>query len=219
MPTEAVSRGAMPFMADYTKSGGISTAKARRKDSAVRNKTYGLDTKAHTKRNKDEKVDLAALVPEARQARPRTYIMVEHRRRDTAAVVRALDLTAPDAPARQILPAADDDGEPLEYAVVCVTHRSPPVHAGTASQARREAKASHKWCEGCQGDQASTPAARSKAGSKAGARASSKAGTRASSKAGARASSKAGTRAGSKAGSRGSAGADGRGSGKRIKRP
>ena len=154
-------------MADYTKSGGISTAKARRKDSAARNKALGLATRGRDKQGQNEseteKADLAVLVPEARQARPRTYVMVEHRRRDTGAVVWALDLTAPDAPGKRVIPVTSDNDVPLEYAAVCTTHNSPPLHFGTASQARREAKWSHKWCEGCRGDQARTPATRSKA--------------------------------------------------------
>lgn len=154
-------------MADYTKSGGISTAKARRKDSAARNKALGLATRGRDKQGQNEsdneKAGPAVLVPEARQARPRTYVMVEHRRRDTGAVVWALDLTAPDAPDKQVIPVTADNDLLLEYAAVCTTHNSPPLHFGTASQARREAKWSHKWCEGCRGDQARTPATRSKA--------------------------------------------------------
>jgi hypothetical protein len=150
-------------MADYSKSRGISTAKARRKESAVRSKTHGLATRGRGKRSQNTEVDLTALVPVARQAKPRTYIMVEHRRRDTAAVIWALDLTAPDSPRKRAIPVENDDDVMLEYAAVCVTHASPPVHVATASQARREAKWSHKWCEGCRSDQARTPAARSKA--------------------------------------------------------
>src|ERR1700677_4903412 len=92
-------------MADRTKSGGISTAKARRKDSAARNKALGLATlgrRTGRERELDEAVsvpDLADLVPEARRTRPAAYVMVEHRRRDSGAIAQALDLTAPDAPA------------------------------------------------------------------------------------------------------------------------
>jgi hypothetical protein len=166
-------------MADYTRSGGISTAKARRKDSAARNKAHGLATRGRAKRGPNEtteqnpKLDLAALVPEARQGRPRTYVMVEHRRRDTGAVARALDLAAPNAPNASKAPNAPkpasspDDDTLLEFAVVCVTHHSPPVHYATAARARKEVKWSHKWCEDCRGDQARTPAARSKASGKA----------------------------------------------------
>ncbi|HEY1627770.1 MAG TPA: hypothetical protein VGG16_28670 [Streptosporangiaceae bacterium] len=158
-------------MADYTKSGGISTAKARRKDSAARNKALGLATRGRDKRGQPEAepqdVDLAALVPEARQAKakakPRQYKMLEHRRRDTGAVIWALDLTAPDAPDKRVAPVTNDHDVVLEYAAVCVTHDSPPAHFATAPQARREAKWSHKWCEDCRGDQARTPATRSKA--------------------------------------------------------
>ena len=154
-------------MADNTKSGGISTAKARRKDSAARTKALGLATRGRDKQGQNdsgnENADLAVLVPEAREARPRTYVMVEHRRRDTGAVVWALDLTAPDAPRKRVVPVTNDADMLLEYAAVCTTHNSPPLHFGTASQARREAKWSHKWCEGCRGDQARTPATRSKA--------------------------------------------------------
>ena len=150
-------------MADYTKSGGITTAKARRKDSAVRDK--GLAPGDRAKRGQDEgdAIDVADLVPEARQTRTHRYVMVEHRRRDTGAVIRALDLTAPDAPDQPVRPAVNDYDVPLEYAAVCETHSSPPAHVATAAQARREAKSSHKWCEGCRADQARTPAARSKA--------------------------------------------------------
>jgi hypothetical protein len=160
------SLGAMSLMADYTKSRGISTAKARRKESAVRNKAHGLATRGRGKRGQNDEgaeINLPALVPQARQAKPRTYIMVEHRRRDTAAVIWALDLTAPDSPRKRVIPVTNDDDVLLEYAAVCTTHSSPPVHFATASQARREAKWSHKWCEGCRSDQARTPAARSKA--------------------------------------------------------
>jgi hypothetical protein len=157
--------GAISAMADHTKSGGISTAKARRKDSAARSKALGLATRGRDKKgeNENEKTDLAAMVPEARQDRPRTYVMVEHRRRDTAAVVWALDLTAPDAPDNRVIPVTNDYDVPLEYAAVCTTHNTPPVHFATASQARRDARWSHKWCEGCRRDQARTPATRSKA--------------------------------------------------------
>lgn len=164
-------------MADYTKSGGISTAKARRKDSAARNKALGLATLGRTKRKPGEtqvvapgetEVALAALVPESRSARPATYVMVEHKRRDTGAMTRALDLTAPDAPENRVLPAPGPDGETLlEYAVVCVTHGAGPEFRGTAPQARRDVKTSHKWCPGCRGDQARTPATRSKSRRKA----------------------------------------------------
>jgi hypothetical protein len=155
-------------MADYTKSGGISTAKARRKDAAARNKALGQATRGRTKHEPNEtgdneKIDLAAVVPVARQAKPRTYVMVKHRRRDTAADIWALDLTAPDAPDKRVVPIHNSDDVPLEYAAVCVTHQSPPAHFASASQARREAKSSHKWCEGCRGDQARTPATRGKA--------------------------------------------------------
>ena len=152
-------------MADYTKSGGISTAKARRKDSAARNKAHGLATLGRTKRKPDETAAaLAELVPESRSARPSTYVMVKHRRRDTGAVTRALDLRAPDAPRNRVVPVPGPDGESrLEYAVMCVTHDSGPVFCGTSSQARREVKTSHKWCPGCHGDQARTPATRTKA--------------------------------------------------------
>lgn len=153
-------------MADYSKSRGISTAKARRKESAVRNKAHGLATRGRGKRGQhteETEVDLAVLVPEARPAKPRPYIMVEHRRRDTAAVIWALDLNAPDAPRKRVAPATNEDNVPLEFAAVCVTHAGPPVHVATASQARREAKWSHKWCDGCRSDQARTPAARGKA--------------------------------------------------------
>jgi len=153
-------------MADRSKSGAITTAKARRKDSAARNKAHGLATlgrRTGRERELDEAVsvpDLADLVPEARRARPATYVMIEHRRRDTGAVARALDLTAPDAPVDgpRVLPA-----EGLEFAAICVTHRTEPVHYATASQARKEVKSSHKWCESCQLDRASTPATRNKA--------------------------------------------------------
>jgi hypothetical protein len=162
----------MSLMADYTKSGGISTAKARRKDSAYRNKAHGLATRGRTKQRLNEngeetgQPDLKDLVPEARQAKPRTYVMVEHRRRDTGAVIWALDLTAPDAPDERVLPVRNDDGVQLDYAAVCTTHQSPPSPVATAPQARKEAKWSHKWCEGCRADQARTPATRSKAESK-----------------------------------------------------
>jgi hypothetical protein len=161
----------MTLMADYTKSGGISTAKARRKDSAYRNKAHGLATRGRTKQKTDEtdettQPDLKALVPEARQAKPRTYVMVEHRRRDTGAVIWALDLTAPDAPDKRVLPVKNENGVQLDYAAVCITHQGPPSHVASAPQARKEAKWSHKWCEGCRSDQARTPATRSKAESK-----------------------------------------------------
>jgi hypothetical protein len=161
-------------MADYTKSGGISTAKARRKDNAARNKAHGLATRGRTKRSLDEDGDssasdesdvaLAAAVPEAREKNgPATYVMVEHRRRDSGAVARALDLTAPDAPAERVLVATGPDGEILAFAVECVTHRGGPVHYATASRARKEVKSSHKWCEACRGYLARTPATRNKA--------------------------------------------------------
>jgi hypothetical protein len=174
--------GAMSLMADYTRSGGISTAKARRKDSAARNKALGLATRGRTRRGQpegrnagqaagqaegrdqaDASIELAILVPQARAGKPRRYVMVEHRRRDTGAVAQALDLSAPDAPRKRVVPIRNDDDVLLEYAVVCVTHDSPPVHVATASRARRDAKWSHKWCDDCRGDQARTPAARSKA--------------------------------------------------------
>jgi hypothetical protein len=156
-------------MADRTKSGGISTAKARRKDNAARNKALGLATLGRTKRapgaESGPQAELADLVPEARDARPATYMMVEHRRRDSGAIARALDLTAPDAPSdrARVLPVADADGEMLGFAVICVTHSSEPVHLATASQARKEVKSSHKWCEACRLSRASTPAMRNKA--------------------------------------------------------
>jgi hypothetical protein len=158
-------------MADRTKSGAITTAKARRKDSAARNKALGLATlgrRTGRERELDEAVsvpDLADLVPEARPARPATYVMIEHRRRDTGAIARALDLTAPDTPSdrARVLPVEGQHGEMLEFAVICVTHQAPPVHYSTVSQARKEVKSSHKWCESCQLDRASTPATRNKA--------------------------------------------------------
>lgn len=162
-------------MADRVKSGAITTAKMRRKDSAARNKALGLATlgrrRTSRERELDEAVsvpdlaDLADLVPEARRARPATYLMIEHRRRDTGAIAQALDLTAPDAPSDRgrVLPVEGQDGTMLEFAVICVTHHSPPVHYATASQARKEVKSSHKWCESCQLDRASTPATRNKA--------------------------------------------------------
>jgi len=158
-------------MADRTKSGAITTAKARRKDSAARNKALGLATlgrRTGRERELDEAVsvpDLADLVPEARRARPATYVMIEHRRRDTGAIARALDLTAPDTPSdrERVLPAEGQDGTMLEFAVICVTHHTEPVHYATASQARKEVKSSHKWCGSCQLDRASTPATRNKA--------------------------------------------------------
>jgi len=161
-------------MADRTKSGGISTAKARRKDSAARNKALGLATLGRTKREPgaDEQQELAGQVPQARdgKARQATYIMVEHRRRDSGAIARALDLTAPDAPdapdapgRERVRPAADPSGEMLQFAVVCVTHQAGPVRYGTASQARKEVKSSHKWCEACRLYRAGTPAMRNKA--------------------------------------------------------
>ena len=164
-------------MADYTKSGRISTAKARRKDSAARNKAHGLATLGRSKRKPGEtpvvtsdetEVALAALVPESRSARPAMYVMVEHKRRDTGAMTQALDLAAPDAPEKRVLPAPGPDGETLlEYAVVCVTHGAGPEFCSTASQARRDVKTSHKWCPGCRGDQAHTPATRGRARRKA----------------------------------------------------
>ena len=42
-------------MADYTKSGGINTAKARRKDSAARNKALGLATRGRDKQGQTRK--------------------------------------------------------------------------------------------------------------------------------------------------------------------
>lgn len=155
-------------MADYTKSGGISTAKSRRKDDAARNKAHGLATRGRTKRTPgDAGPDTqATVVPQARDesGRPATYVLVEHRRRDTGAVARALDLTAPDAPAERVLPVPGPDGQTiLEFAVECVTHRSDPVHYGTASQARKEVKSSHKWCPACRADLARSPAMRNKA--------------------------------------------------------
>jgi hypothetical protein len=141
-------------MADYTKSGGISTAKARRKDSAARNKALGRATRGRTKREQNETgmIDLAALVPQAREAKPRTYLMAEHQRRDTGAVIRALDLLAPDAPEERVIPVTNVNHVALEFATVCVTHDGPPAHFATAARVRREAKSSHKWCEGCRGD-------------------------------------------------------------------
>jgi hypothetical protein len=164
-------------MADRTKSGAISTAKSRRKDSAARNKALGLATlgrRTGRERELDTAVsapdqpdhaDLADLVPEARPSRPATYVMVEHRRRDSGAVARALDLTAPDVPTDRgrVLPVADADGAMLEFAVICVTHNTEPCHVATASKARKEVKSSHKWCETCRLSRASTPATRSKA--------------------------------------------------------
>jgi hypothetical protein len=159
-------------MADYTKSGGMSTAKARRKDSAARNKAHGLATLGRTKRKPGEtqvigpdetELALAELVPESRSARPVMYVMVEHKRRDTGAITQALDLTAPGAPEKRVLPVPGRDGETmLEYAVVCVTHGAGPEYCLTASQARRDVKTSHKWCPGCRADQARTPASRNK---------------------------------------------------------
>jgi len=91
--------------------------------------------------------------------------MVEHRRRDSGAVARALDLTAPDVPADRgrVLPVADAEGAMLEFAVICVTHNTEPCHVATAAKARKEVKSSHKWCETCRLSRASTPATRSKA--------------------------------------------------------
>ena len=175
-------------MADYTKSGGMSTAKARRKDSAKRNNAHGLATLGRTKRQRGQAAAdpataagqapggasggassadgaLTELVPQARNAgaSPTTYLMVEHRRRDTGAVARALDLNAPDAPPERVLPEQGEDGQIFAFAVQCVTHNSEPVCYATPSQARKEVKWSHKWCPGCRGDQARTPAARVKA--------------------------------------------------------
>jgi hypothetical protein len=159
-------------VADRTKSGQISTAKARRKDLASKRKALGLATRGRTKQNASGpatgQAPVQDLVPLARdgQAKPATYVIAEHLRRDTGAVTRALDLTAPDAPADHILPATapGPDGDViLEFAVQCLTHNSDPVHYGTAAQARREVKSSHKWCAGCRGDLARTPATRSKA--------------------------------------------------------
>jgi hypothetical protein len=155
-------------MADYTKSGGISTAKARRKDNAARNNAHGLATRGRTKRGlaedaADPPAALADRVPEARGSRPATYVMVEHRRRDSGAIARALDLTAPDAPPQRVLPVTGPDGAVLEFAVECVTHGEGPVHYAAASQARKEVKSSHKWCQGCAGYLARTPAMRNKA--------------------------------------------------------
>jgi hypothetical protein len=165
----------MSLMADYTKSksGPIRTIKTQRKDPLQRKRALGQATRGRTKRGQNEtvtepgKVDLAAMVPEARPDKPRIYTMLEHRRRDTGAVIWALDLTAPDAPEKRIVPIKNDDDVLLEFAAVCVTHDSPPMHVATAQQARNQAKWSHKWCEGCRGDQARTPATRSKASSKA----------------------------------------------------
>jgi hypothetical protein len=163
-------------MADYTKSGGMSTAKARRKDNAKRNNAHGLATLGRTKRQRNQTAAepaaagpaLADLVPQARavKATEATYVMVEHRRRDTGAVSQALDLNAPDAPPERILPEEGEDGPVFAFAVQCVTHQSEPVCYATASQARKEVKSSHKWCPGCRGDQARTPAAREKATAK-----------------------------------------------------
>jgi hypothetical protein len=161
-------------MADRTKSGAISTAKARRKDSAARNKALGLATLGRrTGREREldaavaapDQADLAGLVPEARPSRPATYVMVEPRRCNSGAVARALDLTAPDVPADRgrVLPVADADGAMLEFAVICVTHNTEPCHVATAAKARKEVKSSHKWCETCRLSRASTPATRSKA--------------------------------------------------------
>jgi hypothetical protein len=58
-------------MADYTKSGGMSTAKARRKDPAARNTEHGLATRGRTKRTSDPPPALTALVPEARDTQAR----------------------------------------------------------------------------------------------------------------------------------------------------
>jgi hypothetical protein len=161
-------------MADYTRSGGMSTAKARRKDSAKRNNAHGLATLGRTKRQGGRPAEdqapaagetgLADLVPQARARGAKgIYVMVEHRRRDTGAVAQALDLNAPDAPRERVLPEETEDGQVFAFAVRCVTHDSEPVCYATASQARKEVKWSHKWCPGCRADQARTPATREKA--------------------------------------------------------
>ena len=158
-------------MADNTRSGGVSTAKARRKNDAARNSAHGLATRGRTKRGSGGPVDepaaedLPSLVPRARTgpSRPAAYLITEHRRRDIGAIARAFDLTAPDAPADRVLPVPDPDGNLLQYAVVCVTHGSAPVHYATESQARKEVKSSHKWCEVCRGQRARTPATRKRA--------------------------------------------------------
>jgi len=141
-------------MADSTKTGGIgvTTADARHGDVA-----RAFDPAAamawRGPVSTDEKV--AGLVPRTRYLDPgeQTYVMLEHRRRDTAAIARALDLTAPDAPAGRVLPVPGPDGRSLlAYAVMCVTHDSDPVYCPSASRARKEARSSHTWCPGCHGD-------------------------------------------------------------------
>jgi hypothetical protein len=140
-------------MADRTRAGGVNTAKARRKDGAARNKAHGLATRGRTKAGLGEEPDEADLtvpVPGpagTTEAGARTYVITEHTRADTGALTVVLDLEAPDAPPEGYQPEGG-----LGFAIECVTHHSGPHRYATAAQARREAKASHKWCAGCKAD-------------------------------------------------------------------
>jgi hypothetical protein len=122
-----------------TASGGIGTA-----SSGIGTASGGIGTA--------ENIDLTALVPRARQEKPRTYLMVEYQRRDTGAVIQALDLLAPDAPDERVMPVTNLNNVPLEFATVCVTHDGTQAHFATAARVHREVRSSPKWCDGCRDD-------------------------------------------------------------------
>jgi hypothetical protein len=145
-------------MADYTRSGGISTAKARRKNDAARNTAHGLATRGRTKRGLNDDGDdavaeptdqrLPSLVPRARERR-RSYLVGDFVHRVTGSHIRLVDTMAPDAPRGAIPPETGSDGKTLRYAVQCLDHGAGPRFFGLLRDAERAVRQSAQWCPEC----------------------------------------------------------------------